>query len=111
MPYRPGTAGQANQYDIRLVARWLAEQRTVKVGDDAESAFREEKTATARLQRMQLEGKLVDAERYEGRLLRTIQNVRKGVESFHQKFGDDAADMLTGICDQAERSIRDNLEE
>ena len=42
MPFWPGTAGQANQYDLRLIARWLAEQRTIKVGDDTDAAFREE---------------------------------------------------------------------
>lgn len=110
MPFWPGTAGQANQYDLRLIARWLAEQRTIKVGDDTDAAFREEKTAKARLERLQLEGKLVDAERFEAGLIRTIQNIRKGIESFHHKFGDDAVDMLTRICDQAERSMIESEE-
>lgn len=112
MPYEQAQkAGEANRYDLRQAATWLADQRTIKVGGDADEAFREEKTHAARLKRLQLEGTLVEAAKYEARLASAIQIIRKGIDSFHQTFGDTAVMMLHDICDSAERAIKGEVTE
>ena len=110
MPYEQAQkAGEANRYDLRQAATWLADQRTIKTGGDADEAFREEKTHAARLKRLQLEGTLVEAEKYEARIANAIQIIRKGIDSFHQTFGDTAVMMLHDICDSAERCIKGEI--
>ena len=103
--------GTANVYDLRLAAKWLASQRAIKPADDAADDYRAEKSLAAKIQRQQLEGKLVDAERYEARLVMAIQAIRRGVESMHRAFGEAAADMLTSICDNAQRLLAESESE
>lgn len=105
MPHEPGKPGDATAYDIERTAKWLAGQRSIRSDSEAVDGYREEKRRTAELNRLQLEGKLVDAVRYEQRLIRAIQAIRRGVESIHRSFGDSAALMLNDICDDAVRIL------
>lgn len=107
MPYTAAPIqNHKNTYDIRATAQWLAGKRTLPGSDDsAEVGFREEKRRTAELQRLRLEGKLVDVEVYEDRVLAAIQKIRVGTEKMHREFGEAAAILLSQICDEAERMI------
>ena len=110
MPYISKGRTKKGWYDLREIARWVAAQRAGISVDDADkeqadAAYREEKTRMARLQREKLEGKLVDIEEYNEKLMQTVGMIRKGIEQFRRTFGNDAVEMLTGTIDEVEERL------
>lgn len=110
MPYQAGGHGVRGWYDLSECAKWLAEQRAgVSLDDQAKQgtdiAYREEKRKIAEIQRKQLQGELVNATEYRERVMRAITLIRKGVESFHKGFGNEAVELLTTLVDEVETTL------
>ena len=107
MPYESQGKGARGVYDLRECARWLASQRSIGSETDerqlsVEIRYREEKLKLAELERKQKEGRLVDVEVHNAAVLEITGMIRKGIESFHRAFGNEAAEFLAGIINEAE---------
>lgn len=110
MPYTSRGKGVKGAYSLQECARWLAQQRMIAPENDerqvaADAAYREEKWKIAELQRKRLEGLLVELDLVRAKLMMIITMIRKGVESFHRTFGNEAVEQLAAILDEVEKSI------
>lgn len=119
MPFIAGGKGQRNEYDLRAMSRWIAQQRTAVAAPDdptraSDAAYRDEKRRIEELKRRKLEGSLVDPTEYRARMIRAINTIRaEVVEPLGRKFGNDAIEILNDGCNRAQQILeeRDESEE
>lgn len=116
MPYHETGEGKPVYFDASECARWLAAHKSVTSNRSPEEAkadlrYREEKARLASLQRQKLERELVDLKMVQEVHCTVTADIRRRVEQFHRRFGDEAQEMLNAIIDEAHEEFAKRFDE
>lgn len=110
---KPEKIGRRVYFDLFDICKWMAHQKVVHVGnseaDEIERDLKREKARKAAIERRKLEGELVEVASHRQQMELLLGLIRKGVQSFHQRFGNDAQAMLEEIVDAALQTVRDKF--
>jgi len=107
MPFTSGGRGVQSTWNLRACTRWLATQRgKIKAeGSDPNHTIHREKARMLELQRLKLEGELVDLGEYRQSLMDVCAMMRRHIESLHRRFGNEVIEALNEGVDEMEREI------
>ena len=97
--------GVESLYDFTSVAKWLAGQKVIKVGNDEaerlDRELKEEKLRSAVMERERKDGTLIRRADVEDVFARITADIRGRIKTFHQTYGDDAVEQLNEVIDDA----------
>lgn len=110
-----GKKGSMCWYFIPDVAKWLARQKVIKVGNEEleklEKELKAENLKLKQIERQRKDGTLVNRQDVEKVLHHVMADIRNRVAEFHSNYGDDAVEQLNDIVDDAIEHLQTKFDE
>lgn len=112
MPYVSKGRGARGEYDLRECAQWLANERSVATPQSDEQKQLDIETQKEKLELLKLEHKrkkaeLIDYDEVQVIVMSASASIKKGIAQWHHTWGNDCAEQLNAIIDEAVASLSD----